>query len=268
MNMMGKKTFPTLNEVILLLGSCFILLYILAMPLQKWNLRFGLLVTQLVIFLACPFLMMLMFGVRFKTTFRLARPPVKAMVMPIFIAPALIFLLSELMVLQNLYLPAPEYYREAIKRLGSEPGNPFEFIQVIILISLLPGICEELMFRGVVLSGMLQKLSAARSIILAAVVFGAFHLSPYHFMPVFLIGLVLGYITVRTGSIFPAMFVHVLYNAVAFSVREISGPAAVSWLGQTDHVPVPILVVSGVVLLVSLLMLPQSRPRNLEAASV
>jgi len=258
MNFSGNKPFPTLTQVILLLAVSFAALYYLAVPLQKWHLHGGLLVTQLTIFLGCPLFMMVISGVRFQTALGLYRPPVMAVILPVFIMPALILLLSELMVYQNAYFPAPEHYREMMDTLGGNPQTLFAFCQTIFLTSLLPGICEEVMFRGVVLNGMRQKLSTAWSIVVTAIIFGIFHLSPYRFIPASLIGLVLGYITVRTGSIFPAMFAHFLNNAIAFSLRQVSRLDEVLWLQEADHVPFPILLGAGMVLVVCLLILPEN----------
>ncbi|MBW1710411.1 MAG: CPBP family intramembrane metalloprotease [Deltaproteobacteria bacterium] len=262
MKSLVKKPFPDLIQVGLLLAVCFLLLYSLGVPLQKWDLHRGLLVTQIIIFLGCSFLMMVMAGVTFKTALSLYRPSALAMILPIFIMSSLMLLISELMVYQNMYFPLPENYRQMMETLGGHSKTPFEFCQMILLVAFLPGICEEVMFRGVVLSGIRQKLPAAWSVVAVAIVFGIFHLSPYRFIPTSLIGLVLGYMTVRTGSIFPAMFAHFLNNGLAFTLRQFARIDDVLWLQESDHVPLPVLFTAGLIFITAMLILPEAKRFN------
>ena len=81
-----------------------------------------------------------------------------------------------------------------------------------MLIGILAGVCEETLFRGPILAGMLRRLSKWPAVIITALLFAAAHLDLYG-MPVrTLLGILLGWMVVRTGSVFPAMVMHATYD--------------------------------------------------------
>ena len=57
-----------------------------------------------------------------------------------------------------------------------------------------------------------------KGIVYTALLFAAFHISPWGFLPIFGLGVLLGMITIRTNSTIPAMISHACNNAMAFTV--------------------------------------------------
>jgi membrane protease YdiL (CAAX protease family) len=90
--------------------------------------------------------------------------------------------------------------------------DPLMFMLFAAAISLGPGVSEELAFRGFFLRGLLSRLSPRQAVILTAAAFALFHLDPLHILLAFPAGLWLGYVVVRTGSIYPAIAGHALNN--------------------------------------------------------
>ncbi len=86
-----------------------------------------------------------------------------------------------------------------------------------VLMSVLPAICEELAFRGFVLSGLRHLGSKWWAIGLTAVFFGMAHGLIQQSLSAAALGMVIGYIAVQTGSIIPCMLFHVTYNALMFT---------------------------------------------------
>lgn len=84
---------------------------------------------------------------------------------------------------------------------------------------ILAPVAEELFFRGIVLRNV-AKVSQRFAIFFSAMIFGLMHGNPYQMILGFLIGIVLGYITVKTGSIIPAILCHMANNLVA-SIPEL-----------------------------------------------
>jgi membrane protease YdiL (CAAX protease family) len=74
---------------------------------------------------------------------------------------------------------------------------------------------EELAFRGGLLSAFALRRGARSAIVLSALVFAAFHLDPVHLAGTFFLGLLYGWLALRTGSIWPSMLAHALNNGVA-----------------------------------------------------
>lgn len=85
----------------------------------------------------------------------------------------------------------------------------------VLVVALAPAVCEEMMFRGFMFSGFRSKYRLVPSIILVAVIFGAYHTSIVRFLPTALLGAALAIILYYTGSIIPGMIMHFLNNLVS-----------------------------------------------------
>ena len=91
-------------------------------------------------------------------------------------------------------------------------GNIFV---VLLVIAVTPAICEEMMFRGMIFHGMKAKYRTATAIVAVAVMFGLYHMSLVKFIPTGLLGLVVCYTVYVTDSIYPAMLMHFINNALS-----------------------------------------------------
>ena len=96
----------------------------------------------------------------------------------------------------------------------------YSFPLTFLFIALMPAICEEMTFRGMILSGLIRRAKPWTAILVTAFLFGIFHLSIYRFLPVFLIGTAAGFLVWRANSILPGMLLHMLVNgSVAFLIH-------------------------------------------------
>ncbi|EET85545.1 Abortive infection protein, partial [Clostridium carboxidivorans P7] len=87
-------------------------------------------------------------------------------------------------------------------------------ISFFIYVCIIGPAMEEFVFRGVILTGLLKKYSVKKSIIISALLFGIMHLNGIQFINGFLLGVLLGYIYVRTKSIYLCMYSHILFNTM------------------------------------------------------
>lgn len=78
-----------------------------------------------------------------------------------------------------------------------------------------PALCEEVLFRGFALRPLAKRLNPRSAVIITAIFFSIFHLDVIRLFPTFLLGLVFGYIAITTGSIFPAIGLHLINNSFA-----------------------------------------------------
>jgi sodium transport system permease protein len=81
----------------------------------------------------------------------------------------------------------------------------------------MPALCEELAFRGFVLSGLRHLGSKWWAIGLTAIFFGIAHGVIQQSLAAAMVGVVLGYIAVQTGSIVPCVLFHLSYNGLIFA---------------------------------------------------
>ncbi len=94
---------------------------------------------------------------------------------------------------------------------GDNPNGFFGFMLTLITMAIVPPLVEEFAFRGLVL-GSLRKYGDGFAVLCSAILFGLMH-SNFQQMPfAFLVGLALGFITVKTGSLWIAIAVHCFNN--------------------------------------------------------
>ena len=106
----------------------------------------------------------------------------------------------------------PKWVEEQLKlMLGA--GQPLWW--QVFLIALLPAVCEELAFRGFILSGLLRRMSPTTAIIVSGFLFGFFHVNPQQLLTATVLGWVLGLIATRSGSLLPGVLFHFVNNASA-----------------------------------------------------
>ncbi len=87
----------------------------------------------------------------------------------------------------------------------------------LVFSALLPGFCEEIVHRGMLLKS-LRPMGMWKAIIFSGVLFGLLHLNIEQFFYATIIGVFLGFLTVMTNSIYPAMIVHFINNALSVYV--------------------------------------------------
>jgi sodium transport system permease protein len=129
--------------------------------------------------------------------------------------------------------------------------------QLFFVLALLPALCEELAFRGFMLNGLLRGFRPRAAILLTSFLFAVYQMNVFQLVPHFVLGLVLGIIAVRSGSVLPAMAFHLAYNtlvlmavvpeALAFVQRQVDSmdPVAEATLRLVFSVGCTMLAAAG-----------------------
>ncbi|MEK9502583.1 CPBP family glutamic-type intramembrane protease [Gaopeijia maritima] len=129
----------------------------------------------------------------------------------------------------SIFLPVPPQMLEAFGQFLLPEG--IGMVQLVLLLAVLPGITEEIAFRGLLLHGLRKRLGPVALCLVVGAIFGVFHVSLFRILPTAYLGTMLALVTILTGSIFPAMLWHILNNAVALV------PVAMGWLDAEAGVP-------------------------------
>ena len=100
---------------------------------------------------------------------------------------------------------------------GVALGEMFDRNKLLVwfVAAVLPAICEELLFRGYILSAFRERYPEWGAILGVGVFFGIYHASVMRFPSTALLGCAFAYLTCRTGSIIPGMLIHCLNNSIA-----------------------------------------------------
>lgn len=95
------------------------------------------------------------------------------------------------------------------------PLSSGSIIISIIAVGIVAPFAEEFLFRGVIYNTLSKKISIKWTIIIQAILFGVFHFNLVQGAYATLLGLVFGYITYKTKSLWPAIIVHMVNNLIA-----------------------------------------------------
>jgi membrane protease YdiL (CAAX protease family) len=129
--------------------------------------------------------------------------------------------------LVNIVIPAPQQLLERFAEDVIPKGMPVW--QLLMYIALLPAVCEELTFRGVLLSGLRRKLRPAALVVVVGIVFGLFHMTLFRIAPTAALGMILTAVALMTGSVFPGMLLHAGNNALGVIGGNWLSVEALQW---------------------------------------
>jgi len=138
--------------------------------------------------------------------------------------------------LQTFVLPIPWEMLEGLEELVTA-RDAGRFLWLMLLLAVTPALCEEIVFRGVLLGGT-RTLEPRRMIVLNGVVFGAFHLSfetVIRFLPTAALGALIAWAVWRTGSLWVGALMHFLNNGSIVAIT--STPALRESLSDPDAPP-------------------------------
>ena len=134
---------------------------------------------------------------------------------------------------QTLFIPVPREMLEALEGL-LRADSPGRLAWLFLAVAVTPAICEEVLFRGVLL-GATRSLGPVRFLLLNGLVFGTFHLSTesaIRFLPTAWLGIVLAWAVWRTGSLYVGVLMHLANNGVIL-LAAVGAPA----VGETTTDP-------------------------------
>lgn len=205
-----KGGVPELSDVALVIAVTIVLMLYVGSILQiKFGLA-GVFGTQMIL-LVVPLFVVLYTKKDILLTYGFAKTGVRSYIGGAFMAFGLVFLnlvISTIMV--NLFPSSADSVTMTFESLttGSIWG-------AFLVIAVTPAICEEMLFRGVIFHSMKEKYRISTAIIAVAVLFGIYHMSLVKFIPTGFLGLMFCYVVYKTGSIYPAMMMHFINNAIS-----------------------------------------------------
>ena len=130
--------------------------------------------------------------------------------------------------------------------------NNWEFLFGILSIALIPGICEEYLFRGVLQKNFyLISKNIHIAVWLSALFFSALHLQFYGFFPRMLLGVLFGYIYYWSGSIVYPMIAHIFNNFFSLTIFYFSQKGLLNEnfevsVNSSPKIPMVLIIISAV----------------------
>lgn len=105
-------------------------------------------------------------------------------------------------------IPIPELLEKVMLDLLLQANNVFGFITVAIAAPIL----EEILFRGIILDGLLKRKSPKSAILISSFLFAFIHLNPWQFFEAFVAGLLLGWVYYHTKNVGYCILIHFVNN--------------------------------------------------------
>lgn len=157
-------------------------------------------------------------------------------------------------------LPPPDSLMEGLREALLLGKDPAPIWVVLLALAVTPALCEEAFFRGLILSG-LRRLKPWMAIGLSALLFGLAHASIYRLLPTFLLGVALGYVAWRSGSIYCSMIVHAVNNGL---IAVLVHTNATFWgisIAEVQFVPWTFTAGALAVMIVGLILIRALKPQ-------
>lgn len=121
-----------------------------------------------------------------------------------------------------------------------------ELLFVIFIIAIIPAFAEEVLFRGLIQRSFERALTPTKGMILAGVIFGAYHLNPFGLIPLIILGIYLGFIAQRANSLFVSIAAHCCNNAFACLAVYLREDPDATVFGNPQEMSVGVMIASVV----------------------
>jgi len=141
----------------------------------------------------------------------------------IFLALLVTWIVTSVFSLQQKLFPIPEDFGQIqYFKTIARAGNFREFIQTLLVLALVPAICEETLFRGLIQRNLQAHLGIWHAVWVTALLFGVFHLSIYRLLPTALAGLFFCVLMAKKRNLSLCMLAHFTYNATMLIIFNVS----------------------------------------------
>lgn len=211
-----KGTMPTISDgAILYAVGLVLLIYVGSLVQLKFKMA-GLAMTQVMI-IGLPLLFAYYIKTNFKKTFSLQKINLKQILGGILIWMGG-FVLINLITQIILYL-FPQNM-EVAETLTDAIIIKDNLVLNLVIVALMPAICEEIFFRGFIFTSFKGKDSSKIAIITSGILFGFMHMDFLRIIPTSILGIIFAYTVYKSESIFIAMILHFINNSIAVLVSH------------------------------------------------
>lgn len=216
--MENKQSFSIaqVNRLYVVLLVAFI---VIGTAMSKVGVIQQLLVTEFGIVFASSILYTWFLKKDFKQVFRLKKIPISAVFKIVVLA---VLMLPFIAIANMVTLYIISYFGKPITSGVPEAYNMNQFILYFLVIAGSAGLCEETLFRGVILNGYETTFGRKWGAIFSGLLFGLFHLNPQNLFGPILLGIMFSLLVQITGSIWAGVIAHTTNNGVAVLIGYLS----------------------------------------------
>ncbi len=177
-----------------------------------------------------------------RETFRLRPASPGLLAVSAAIGVSITVLMDEVDRLVSRFISIPPQLEELLSQM-LKAGSLAEVVGVALAAVVMAGVVEEMLFRGLLLQALEQRMDVTQAIFVSAVAFAFLHFMPW-WIQIFLIGIVLGLLAWRCDSIWPSIVVHAINNGFALVQLNLADDA-LRWYEWHGHVYPPLVVAAA-----------------------
>jgi sodium transport system permease protein len=232
-----KDPYPSVGQALFCFGVILTLRWLAFGLGEQWPLPVRTAIGYLAFVAAPPLFMALLLTARPKEGLLLRLPTLRAAAAGPLLAVLLLPPLSGLtMVILEQFPPLRQLVAERnplteeLWEVSQGELGEARIWQYGLVLGLLPAVCEELAFRGFILSGLRRRYHARAAILFSSFLFALFHMNVFQFLPAFLLGAVLGLLAVRSGSLLPGILFHLVHNGLMIGLVRLG-----AWLREEGY---------------------------------
>jgi membrane protease YdiL (CAAX protease family) len=126
-------------------------------------------------------------------------------------------LLSEVDNLTRTVLPPPPWLLEFFESFFLKSDRPLSLFFTLVIVA---PVTEELLFRGIILRGLLGRFGVGVALLVSSGLFALLHMNPWQLLPAFALGWLFGWYYLRSGSLWPCVAGHALNNFAFFLITQ------------------------------------------------
>ena len=160
-----------------------------------------------------------------------------------------------------------QFYDQFEEIMGTMMNGPLW--STFLLAAIFAPIFEEWLCRGMVLRGLLTKMKPGWAIVVSALFFAIIHMNPWQALNAFIIGVVMGYIYYKTGSLWLTMLIHFVNNGTSVIVTQFSSlEESQYWIETMNRGTYIVAYIAGVAVLVACFMAFRRIPLEQERGNI
>ena len=205
----NRKTLKVYHGIIMLILSAVCVFFV--SPILGANLGlYGTLLNEILLLVLAVALTAVVRG-DFKQVFPIHKPKLSA------VFGTILLWIGSFLAIMIITMIIAYFFPEEVIGVSQGLGMEFAsltFIISFVIVSISPAICEEAVFRGVVMHSFDNGKNKWIAIVVTGLIFGAFHGNIWRFVPTALLGIMLGYIVYETDNMLYGALFHAINNAM------------------------------------------------------
>lgn len=219
------------------------------------------LISMLITVLLPPVAMTLILTTDWRRTLKLYWPKWQYLAIAAVLPFTLMPIASELLKNLEWFFPKPPTAAQDFMKGLASQDVPLGL--ALLAGAIAPAICEELAFRGFILTGWQKSYRNWAAIVVSSFAFGIIHMIPQQVFNAILLGLVIGLLAVRSGSLLPGVLFHFLFNATQVMLSRqkdaVEASPIIRWLDSSRGAQVAALSIAGLISVYLVAWLAKSR---------